>query len=454
MMTNRREFLTTVGKAGLGGAGALLNPMITSLANAEANTEYRALVCFFLYGGNDSNNMVIPIDSLYNTYASGREGLAIAQNQLLSLTSTQGNSIGLHPAMADIKTLWDAGKAQVVLNSGTLVKPVAKSDYNYYNPNFPSNLFSHNDQQHQSQTATYREPSRKGWAGQSIDQLSSNNAGALLPSSIGVGVNDVFILNSNNNISLPAYGRFDYSDYDGDAKAGNYSTMRRNAYRQIVDNATYTNQLVQGVQQAKALSQNAKDTLANIFNTNNTPVDSIFSTIGGNYYYQMVKTVAKIMQARTTLRSNRQVFMIPIGGFDTHVDQLTYQGTLLTYVSHAMKLLHDAADVMGLTNQVISFTASDFNRTFKPNATNGTDHAWAGHQILAGAALKDKTIHGQFTNMVLGGSDDLDGYGRWIPRVGLDQVFAPLAEWLGVPNQQLNTIFPYLSSQGAKLSLF
>lgn len=136
-------------------------------AFAQGTTDYKALVCIFMFGGNDGNNVLVPIDSRYAAYQSARSVLALPQAALLPLQSNGQANFGLHPNMPEMQGYFNNQKnLALVANVGTLVQPTTQSAYQA-SKNLPSNLYSHSDQQNQWQSAQLAGTPLSGWAGKS-----------------------------------------------------------------------------------------------------------------------------------------------------------------------------------------------------------------------------------------------------------------------------------------------
>jgi uncharacterized protein (DUF1501 family) len=170
------------------------------------------------------------------------------------------------------------------------------------------------------------------------------------------------------------------------------------------------------------------------------PLTTVFPA--NNQLANNLKMVAQLISARAALGVTRQTFFIGMGDFDTHGDQLRRHVNLLTQLSSALKAFYAATVELGVSDQVTSFTASDFGRTLTSNG-DGTDHGWASHQLVMGGAIKGKNIYGTYPNLTINSADDI-GEGRIIPTTSIDQYAATLASWYGVPATEFSTVFPNL----------
>ncbi len=439
---NRRTLLKTLG------SGLLLQqlPGFFRLAEAATGSDYRALVCIFLYGGNDSNNTIIPNDSSgYGKYSAvrgdstaGNGALGIPRSQLLGLAPATGSAaFGLHPDLSDLQGIWNAGQLGVVFNTGTLVQPLSKSQYLANAAPAPANLFSHADQQGQWQSAVSRGVSRSGWGGRISDALGRVNGN--LPALLSLAGTAPFNAGETSSpLVLPVTGSFGLASFGGSAAnsvAAAYNSLLTSSESQLLTVAA------QGVTREAVAASAALNPIL----TGTSSVDALFSTTGNPLAQQLLR-VAKLIANRSSLGSTRQVFFVSLGGFDTHTDQINRQSSLYKQLGPAMKSFNDAMQQLGTAAQVTSFTLSDFTRTLKPASGGGSDHAWGGHHFVMGGAVKGQQFYGAFPDLTLAGPDDVSDEGRWLPTSSVSQYGATLARWLGVSEGQLGTVFPGLAN--------
>jgi uncharacterized protein (DUF1501 family) len=448
MTISRRNFLKT-GCTALSTVAALSGIEHLGLIDAKAQTaDYRALVCVFLFGGNDSNNTLIPY-SEYSDYSAVRydaSTINIPQENLLQITPpSDGRTFGLHPSMAAMHQLWNDNKMAILCNVGTLFTPLTKNQY-AQNPNLrPSQLFSHSDQQTQWQTAIVRGQSQTGWGGRIGDKLPDGNA--KLPMCISVNGGNMLETGRNSSplviaphpTALNAALRL--NGFDTSAA----SVARLGALTKLLDmdeGSILVNRASGATKQALSI----RDSL-----TSNPTFSNFPNTSLGNQLYQC----AKLISLRETLGMRRQIFFCGLGGFDTHNGQLTPHANLLTQVSNAIKAFYEVTVQMGVASQVTTFTLSDFSRTFHPSANAGSDHGWGGHHFIVGGAVKGGDFYGMpndegsvYPILARGGPDDVDngpnGRGRILARTSVDQYAATLARWFGVSDSNLAAIFPNL----------
>jgi uncharacterized protein (DUF1501 family) len=415
-------------------------------ARAQTASDYKALVCIFMYGGNDGNNTVVPIDtSGYAAYAAARTIIALPQNSLLPLAEAGGKAnFGLHSALggaSGLQAMWDAKQLAIVTNVGTLVRPLSKAQYLQAQNAKPESLFSHIDQQLQWQASLSAAPCTTGWGGRLADQLANLNTGANVPAMISTAGNNLFVTGrAIQALTIPTRGSFALSGFDNSA-AG---VVRLSALKALLGDDRGT-ALLDAAQDVMTGALQSSAILNPILAANTTAVNGYFDGQNSSIADQLL-AVAKIIEARMSLGARRQVFLVSIGSFDTHSDQLAAQQTLFGELGPALKSFHDAMANTGAGAGVTSFTLSDFSRAYQPNANGGTDHAWGSHHFVAGGAVKGGKFYGAWPSLALGGADDVGNQGRWIPTTAVDQYAATLASWFGVDASGLAMVLPNLAS--------
>lgn len=464
MSGSRREFLKRSGCTALGLAAASSGLETLGLMNAYASsvsplapTDYRALVCLFLNGGNDSNNTIVPMDATgYNDYSTARAsaGLALAQGSLLPVNPLSfPTQFGFHPSLPELQTLFTSGKLAVVSNVGPLVQPLTKAQYQAGGAR-PYQLFSHSDQVAQWQSSRADTKSQVGWGGRSGDFTVAANNGSTFPlltsvagtSLFNIGINGLPLGISPAPTTLPqvlALNGFNTTP-ESVARRASMDALRTFDLQSLLIRASSS-----ATQQAIDVSQafSIDPVLATVFP----------NTTLGNQLKQVAKVI-KLNQTSAFMGLNRQIFFCSLGGFDTHQNQLASQAALLTQLSQAMKAFYDATVEVGVSARVTTFTLSDFGRTLQPAGSGagvvGTDHAWGNHQFVLGDAVVGRDFYGVpgpngsvFPTLKMGasGPDDTDTRGRWIPTTSVEQYAATLATWYGVAAIDLPTIFPLLS---------
>jgi len=398
-------------------------------AHAQSTSTYRALVCVFLFGGNDANNMIVPIDSRYAAYATMRGSVALGQATLLPAGSS---GYGLHPSMVNVQRIYNLQRAALMFNVGTLVRPTTKASLN--STPLPRNLYSHSDQVQQWQSG---DPNGggTGWGGRLNDLIVNQNTGVLPPGVSLNGGNALYLSGSvTKGLNFSNNSTFGLSTFG----SGTAMNARLASLQRILS-------FDSGVQLVASANGVLTESIANAREINTAlgsapALPVAFPNTGlGNQLAQ----VARIISVRGGLGMNRQIFFAGMGGFDNHEQLVARQAQLLTEVDGAIGAFYNALEAMGVLPNVTLFTESDFNRTGNANANVGTDHAWGTHQIVVGGAVNGGT-YGTFPTHLLRGPDDAGTRGNWIPTMGLDQYAATLGSWFGVPDSDLRMILPNL----------
>lgn len=434
----RRTFIRQTACAALTTSG-ILNTIFDlrrlSAATIPNGSDYKALVCLFLYGGNDANNVIVPHDANgYASYAAARGTLAIPRESLLPLTlqSGDGRDFGFHPSLPELQSLFNQGHLGIVANVGTLVAPVTRAQYLSGGAAVPPQLFSHADQSVQWQTSVPDQPARTGWGGRMADLLRSLNGNSQISLSISIaGTNTFEVGNVVLPYSVSSNGSIGLAGFDGSANAN----IRLQAFRDLLalpHNNLFEKAYSDTVTRAIATNDLLTSALAGI-----PPLQTVFPATA---LAAQLNMVAKLIAARTNLGMRRQIFFCSVGGYDTHGDQLTGQANLLTELSQALNAFYAATSELGIAQDVTAFTASDFGRTFPTNGS-GSDHGWGSHQFVLGGAVQGGRLFGTFPTLAVNGPDDT-GQGRWIPTTSVDEFSATLATWFGVSNSDLATVLP------------
>jgi len=441
----RRAFLWQLGAlSALGLASRLDLIRFAAEASAQTQPDYKALVCVFLFGGNDGNNTVIPLDAAgYGQYAAIRpatSGINLSQASLLPIQPIDSASpFGLHPSLTDLQMLFNQNRMAILANVGTLLQPTTQAQYAAGLR--PLSLYSHADQQAQWQSAVSSAASGTGWGGRIADKVAPMNAASGFP--VVTSLDGAVLFTSGASaipLSIPVTGSFALSGYSGSTAAA----ARMNAVQQLLAQAS-GNALVDGASdigaQALDLSATVNPILANA-NSTIAPLFTNLNTSTANQLYQ----VAKLIEARAATGAARQIFFVQLGSFDTHGDQLNRQQNLFEELSPALKAFYDATVALGVASQVTTFTLSDFGRTLQPASGGGTDHAWGSHHFIIGGAVQGGKIYGRYPQLSLGGPDDAEKEGRWLPSCSVDQYGATLARWFGVATTDLDSVFSNLAS--------
>ncbi len=342
------------------------------------------------------------------------------------------------PSLPDIQTLFNSSNAAFVANVGTLVQPLTRAQYQA-GQTAPTNLFSHPDQQLEWQNAAQSAATPTGWAGRMADVLgASYNSGASIPMITSVAGDTLFC----NGISTTPV-----SVSPGNLGEASCSEGSECNARQLTAQALLTLDTgISLVQADDSITTNAyayAKTLADAVQSI-TPLKTVFPANNG--LGAQLQQIAQIIQVRSALNVQRQIFFAGIGNFDTHADQLGLQSTLLAEISPALAAFYNATVELNVASEVTTFTMSDFSRTFQPNSNNGSDHAWGSHHIVIGGAVKGGQIYGTYPTLALGGPDDSDSNGRWVPTTASSQYAATLAQWFGVSVGELPAVLPSIGN--------
>lgn len=482
MKKSRRDFLRN-SACGLTAAAVVNSLDRLSFVNAmvqqgpQAAPDYKALVCVFLSGGSDCNNMVIDLNQ-FASYAAVRgndstaPNLGVTQSMLTATTVSpvNGGSYGLHPnlspeannagATPGLLKPWNDGKLALLFNYGSLLQPTTKAQYqsNVNGAFRPYQLFSHSDQVAQQMTSITRSTGQTGWGGRVADNTFSLNGPTIIPMNVSVAGTNLFETGITSRQLAIGTGTLASVLNLNWSLAGNLQNPFTNGsgFRQLLGFDTNT-----------ALVKGASDTMNQALSADNTlnqpdptfltfPSTAVLNTGISN----QLRQVAKLIILRNTLGMHRQIFFCSLGGFDTHTNETSAnptvpagagnQGNLLTQFSQAARAFYDEMVAQGISDSVTLFTLSDFGRTFQASGsgpgTVGSDHAWGSHGFIMGGAVQGGRVYGSYPTLALNGPDDDGGNrGRWIPTTSIDQYGATLARWYGLDPNLLTTVFPNLS---------
>lgn len=453
---NRREFLGTASCAAVGSASlysTLLNLRMTGSAAADSmagttsasadqlalGSDYRALVCIFLAGGNDSFNMLVPLDSSgFNEYQTIRADLALPQGNLLPLApaNTAGRPFGLHPSMPEVAQLFQSGDAAFVANVGTLVEPTTKAGINSGLSKLPLGLYSHSDQLMHWQTSVPDKRVGFGWGGRTADLIKSLNTNDTISMNISLSGTNLFQAgNTLTEYSIVNRGNGAIQIYGHDDNQWSRHVLQNAAIESMLD-LSYQNLFEQTyVDTTRAAIDGAAQ-----FSEAIAGVSPFATTFTNNDFSNDLAMIAKTIAAQSVLGFRRQTFFVLLGGWDHHDEVLNNQAEMLSVVSKGLKEFYDALGEINMQNAVTTFTASDFGRTLTSNG-QGSDHAWGGNHIVMGGAVKGGNLYGQYPDLYEDNPLDT-GRGRLIPTTSCDEYFAELALWFGVAPGELSTVFP------------
>ena len=435
---NRRDFLKTSGAAAVFAAtpGLAYSQVV---GGAGPFDDYRALVCLFMFGGNDSFNMLVPNTAAeYQAYATSRQNLAIPQADLLPImpASQPTPDFGLHPSMGALKGLFDSGDAAFVTNVGPLVEPTTKDDYFNGSVTLPPQLFSHNDQQDQWTSLRGNTPSKTGWAGRMADLIRTGVTEQQMATNASLfGANLLQSADETVAYVMGPSGPIQFEGFSNDPESILFE--QREAFRRIIS-AQYDTVYERGFADVQQRAINAADVVTAAIESA-PPISAVFpqSQLG-----IQLQTVARLIAVRDQLQMKRQIFFVATGGFDTHDNQLNDQPGLLGGISDAVAAFHAATVELGVAGNVTTFSQSDFGRTLTSNG-DGTDHAWGGNQLVVGGAVNGRELYGSYPLLAIDGPEDVSG-GRMIPSTSADQYAATLATWFGIPDADLGVVAPNL----------
>ncbi len=459
MNSQRRRFMQAAAAGGVAYAfGRTPGTVYAQSVGMGGFSDYKALVCVFLFGGNDSWNMVVPTSTAeYNAYYTSRSGgtasdLSIPQGTLLPinlLVPDQYNpsaTYGFHPSMTGMQQLFNAGQCAVVANVGPLIQPTTKTQYQQQSVPLPPQLFSHNDQQDQWHSLRGRSLMKSGWGGRVADVLAAQLGGQQLALNVSLAGQTLF---QAGNVATPyVMGSAGATTFNGfsvnpPAVPSALQTARRQAFEAIA-NASYGDVYQRGF----AAVQRRAVQYADQVNTALSGAASFTALPEGTLspLATQLRTVAKMIRQRSALSMSRQIFFVSTGGFDSHDNQNTDQPGLLGNISSSLKAFYDAMVEIGMQNYVTAFTHSDFGRTLTSNG-DGSDHAWGGVQLVVGGGVLGQRMYGQYPLLQVGTSNPLDvGGGRFIPTTSADQYAATLARWFGVSDTQLVQVAPNINN--------
>ena len=438
METTRRAFIRQAACAALGTTGLVSTILdLRKLSAAPLSGDYKALVCLFLYGGNDANNVLIPNDiAAYNTYAAARGNLASPKNSLnpLAINTGDGRNYGFHPALTELASLFNQGKLTMVANVGTLVAPTTRADYINGTAAVPINLFSHEDQSVQWMTSVPdRADLRTGWGGRTADLAASLNGNSRVSLALSIAGTNTFevgntvipyLISPDGSLGLRGLGSGNPNE---GIRIQGFKNLLNLPHNKLFE-AAYADTMSRSIAENEVLSS----ALAGI-----TPLTTQFpdTELG-----RQLAMISKLIAARGTLGMQRQIFFCAVGGYDTHGDQLGAQAGLLAELSQGLSAFYNATVELGVEQSVTTFSASDFGRTLPTNGA-GSDHGWGSHQFVMGGAVRGNRLYGTFPTLAVNGPDDTED-GRWIPTTSVDEFSATMARWFGVSDSDLPTVFP------------
>jgi uncharacterized protein (DUF1501 family) len=461
---SRRSFLRTASMASF--AGLTVSPFLLELNSLAAMagqsnpSDYKALVCIFLQGGNDGHGTVIATDaasfSAFTQARSGAPGLAYNQSDLLPIvlkTPQSGRTFALNPYLTGVQNLFNAGRAGIIANTGTLIAPATKAQINSNSVPLPRSLYSHFDQTAawQAIAANGSMDDHRGWGGAMADIIESMNANSAFTCISTAGLALFLSGETSYQLNVTSAGPIPIS---GLAQPLFGSPAGTTALNSILT-ADETNLFAKEYEVVIGRSTAAQAGLASAMLTAgptgvpNPPqyLDPVTGKLTTNNLAVSMQTVARIIGGRSSLGVSRQIFYVQLGGFDTHDNQAPQHARLLTQLGDALEYFDSVMQTAGLNNQVTTFTASDFGRTLTANS-DGTDHGWGSHHIVTGGAVQGQDMYGQYPVIGSNQANDM-GAGRLIPTTGVEQYAGTLARWMGLSDGQVKTVFPNFNNFGS-----
>jgi uncharacterized protein (DUF1501 family) len=393
-------------------------------------TDYKALVCVYMFGGNDGNNLIVPVDNYaaYSAARGGTAGVALPANSLLPIPGPGGVTYGLHPSLTELVPIYNAGYLSFVLNVGALNQPLTKQQYQG-GASRPPNLFSHSDQTTQAQTGS--STMYTGWGGRLLDLFGATDS----LSAVSVSAPAIFLDGADvrSNVVPPGANL-------GLSGMNFWPPAAADARRQAVNAMVLMdggNPIREAANQMFADGLQLADTLTASGGLPPTPSPFPATSLGNQ-----LREVARLIRVRSQMGPGRQVFFCSIGGFDTHSAQMGTHANLLRDLSQSLSAFAYATLDLGLAANITTFTQTEFNRTTQTNGT-GTDHAWGGHHIVLGGAVQGGIV-GSMPDFQLGGAQDVSNRGVWIPTISTQQYGATLGRWFGATPTELAWAFPHL----------
>lgn len=440
---SRRKFLRNLSIASAMGLASPLTAMaklksINSMMSAAPPPpfgNYKAIVCVFLHGGNDSYNMLVPNTlTEYNHYNDTRSNLALLQPDLLPIGS---GDFGLNPSMPDVRDMYNDGDLAFLANIGTLVEPTTVGEYYGGTANLPLGLFSHLDQYKHWQSSRPHERVTKGWGGYMADLLGYTNSNDRISMNVSLSGTNIF-QNGNNTIpfSMSRNGPTLPINYNNEY---GHNPDRRAAMDSIL-NYTFGDPFKDTYAQTLHQSIEAGDEFKDAIDA----VPDFSTSFSDNRLSQELRIIAKTIAARETLGFERQIFFVRYGGWDHHDQLITEQATKLNVVNDALVEFKNVLNELDAFSDVTTFVGSEFARKLLSNG-NGSDHGWGGNAMVMGGNVNGNAIYGSYPSLEIGSPNYLNG-GIMVPTTATDSLFSELALWYGVDPSDLTTIFPNLGN--------
>jgi len=452
---SRRKFIGEASCAALGSTtlfSSILNLGLLNTAAAQpaaTSGDYKALVCILLAGGNDSYNMLVPMENgPYIDYSLTRSNLALPYGSLLPINQIGGDGrlYGVHPSMPEVQQLFEQEKLAFLSNIGTLVEPIQNYDeYRSGLKKLPLGLYSHSDQIEQWQTSVPQDRNAIGWGGRMADILQDMNSLGNISMNISLSGRNVFQSGANtieytiSNSGNGSEGLESFAPWI--SNSGFLNRLRKDAVESLMEE-TYQNIFQSTFGKTVKQSFDAQEAFASAIGA----VPPIMTPFEDHYLAQNLHMVARTIAAREAIGANRQTFFMTFGGWDHHNEVLDNQLYMLGVVSRALNSFYNALKEIGMENDVTTFTISDFARTLTTNG-NGSDHSWGGNQLVMGGMVNGQRIYGQYPSLKLDNNPlNVSNRGTLIPTTSTDAFFAELALWFGVSPNDLSHILPNIGN--------
>lgn len=433
----------------------LLNLKLANQAAAQGSpTDRKTLVCIFLQGGHDSFNFLVPRDARHAVYSTSRGNLALPVASLQALNQIPGGDgqlYGLHPSCAGLRELFNGlggdtakRRASIVANVGTLIQPTTKAQYLAESVPLPRSLFSHSDQIDQWQTSVPQGMQQlSGWGGRLADLLHSSFNTGQTSMNVSFSGNNLFqVGNDTKQFVVTEGGALTFTNPADPNYPANPLAVKNAAHKSLIEQH-YGNLMQESFAQLTKSSIDLQEYYQTLYSAfDESRISTPFP--GGNYLAANLRSVAKTIALRPQLGLRRQTIFVGFGGWDHHAELLNTQAGMLAVLDSALLAFQKALEELGVQDEVITFTCSDFARTLRTNGS-GTDHAWGGNALVMGGPVQGGLVRGTFPNLALESNDDVGYGGRLVPSTSVDQFFAEMLRWFGVSGAAMNAVLPNIS---------
>jgi len=443
----RRKFLSlgvkTMCGAGLAMGGSPWHTLVNS-ASANGFDDYRALVCIYLEGGMDGFSLLVPDSNAeYQEYAGSRGELKLERSQLISLPTRNASTVacGLHPHCAPLEPLYQDGRLAFLANVGTLIEPTTKELYEAKAVRLPTQLFSHADQEIQWQQLQGQTNGTEGWGALAAQELAKSQERDYLTSVTLAGANYWQGSSERRPFSVKSSGLVQYAGMDDGTE---WQRPRVESFRRVTE-FQYQHLFMDAYADLQRRAGDITSELGAVLANQPDPSPQMPAD---NYLAEQLKMVARMISVHQVLGMKRQIFYVRMDGFDVHDHQNKEQPWLFSQLAQAMSYFQSSVDELGLSNQITTFTASDFGRSLTSNG-DGTDHGWGNHHMIMGGAVNGGDIYGSIPRMSVDGPDAVRN-GRVVPTLSASQYAATLLRWAGLNEGALDTVLPDLNNFSAR----